>query len=184
MGGRPNHTAGAAILMSALWLAGCQQSATAPDSRHVSDSDLQFITGLTNLVEFDHRVTGSAWRKTADPRVKALADDLVARVDAFHARVQLVAARDGISPPVNMSLFEQSDMHTRVAALMASSRYDFDQEFLSDEIIGNKQVLQQAQDVVREPAGDPELRALVTEAVGRLQENIARLESLQAQMKS
>jgi len=172
------------ILMSALLLGGCQRSATAPETSRVSESDLQFITGLTNLVEFDHRVIASALQNNPDPRVRALALDLQVRVDAFNAKVQPVAARDGISPPADMSLFEQSDMHSRVATLMATSRYDFDQEFLSDEIYGNRQVLGQAEQVIREPSGDLELHALAGEAVARLRENIARLEALQAQMKS
>ena len=184
MGKYFNLPSATAILIAAVLPGGCQRAATAPASSHVLESDLQFITGLTNLVEFDHRVVDSSVHNNPDPRVRALALDLQARVDAFNAKVQPVATRDGILPPADMSLFEQSDMHTRVAALMATSKYDFDQEFLSDEIYGNKHVLRQAEEVIREPSGDPELHALASEAVARLRENVTRLEALQAEMKS
>ena len=170
-------------LLSVLALLGCQTSATAPADRHVSQSDLDFVTGLTNLVEFDRTVIGDELQRSSDPRVKALALDLESRVEAFHAKVQTVAVKDGISPPSDMSLVKRSDMQSRIATLMATSRYDFDQEFVSDELAGNQEILAQAEHTIQEPSGDPELRALLREALSRLRTNVARLTSLQSQLQ-
>ena len=170
-------------LLSLLALLGCQTSATAPADRHVSQSDLDFITGLTNLVEFDRAVIGDELQRSSDPRVKALALDLKARIEAFQTKVQTVAGKDGISPPADISLVRRSDMHSRIATLMATSRYDFDQEFVSDELVGNQQILSQAEHTIQEPSGDPELRALLREALSRLRMNVARLTTLQAQLQ-
>lgn len=170
-------------LLSVLALLGCQTSATAPADRHVSQGDLDFVTGLTNLVEFDRAVIGDELQRSSDPRVKALALDLKARIEAFHTEVQTVAAKDGISPPADISLVKQSDMQSRIATLMATSHYDFDQEFVSDELSGNQQILAQAEHAIQEPSGDPELRALLREALSRLQANVARLSTLQAQLR-
>ena len=93
-----------------------------------------------------------------------------------------VAARDGITPPENAGLSKQSDMQTRVAALMATSKYDFDQEFLSDEIAASTDVLHRAESVIAEPAGDPALRALIQEGAQDLRSNIARLKALQTEL--
>lgn len=172
------------FLMTTALLCSCQQGATAPQNPRVSQSDLDFITGLTNLAEFDQRVIGRDLDFNPDPRVKSLALELRSRIQAFQAKVQPIAAKNGILPPTNVSLFEQSDMHSRVAALMATSKYDFDQEFLNDEIYGNQEVLRQAEHVINEPPGDPELRALAVEAVGRLKENAQRLESLKAELNA
>ena len=161
---------------------GCQRSATAPENRHVSKGDLRFVTGLTNLAEFDHRVIGSALQQNADPRVKSLANELLLRIDNFNQKVRPVAERNGILPPSDMSLFEQSDMHSRVSAIMATSKYDFDQAFLSDEIAGNQEVLSDAEDILKEPVGDPQLRDLVVEAVSRLRDDISRLENLRLEL--
>jgi predicted outer membrane protein len=169
---------------AAALLSGCQQSATAPQNPRVSQTDLDFITGLTNLAEFDHRVIRSELHFNPDPRVKDLALDLQSRIEAFRARVQPVAIRNGIQPPATMTLFERSDMHSRIATLMATSKYDFDQEFLDEELHGNQEVLRQAEQVVAEPSGDPEMHALAVEAVGRLKDNIRRLQSLQVEMRS
>ena len=119
-------------LLTALALLGCQTSATAPANRHVAQSDLEFVTGLTNLVEFDRAVIGDELQRSSDPRVKDIALYLKSDVETFSARVQTVAARDGISPPVDMRLIKRSDMQSRIATLMATSHYDFDQEFVSD----------------------------------------------------
>ena len=177
-----NTNAFAMVLLAGGILCGCQQTATAPEARHVAQSDLDFITGLTNLREFDHRVAGEQLRRASDPTVHALAADLLAHVDAFYAQVEPVAARDGIMPPRDMNLFEQSDMHARIASLMATSKYDFDAAFISDEIAGNQEILRRANAAIREPSGDPALRALLADAVTRLRDNLARLESVQARL--
>ncbi len=162
---------------------GCQQSATAPHNPRVSQTDLDFITGVTNLAEFDRRAIQGAMDFNPDPRVKSLAFDLQSRIEGFQARVQPIAVKDGIQPPANMTLFEQSDMHSRVATLLATSKYDFDGEFLDEEVFGNQEVLRQAEHVVAGPPGDPELHVLAVEAVGRLKDNIRRLQALRAEMK-
>ena len=169
-------------LLTALALLGCQTSATAPANRHVARSDLEFVTGLTNLVAFNRAVIGDELQRSSDPRVKEIALYLKSDVETFSARVQTVAARDGISPPVDMRLFTRSDMHSRIATLMATSHYDFDKEFVSDELVGNQQILSQAEQTIQEPSGDPELRALLSEAVSRLRTNVTRLQTLQAQL--
>ena len=171
-----------AILIPGLLLSGCQRTATAPGNPSASQTDLDFVTGLTNLREFNHRVIGRELQRASNPHVGTLAQDLLARIDDFYGKVEPVAARDGIKPPTDMSLFEQSDMQSRVAALMATSKYDFDKEFLSDELAGNQETLRNAQQVVGEPSGNSELRTLLLEAIPRLKDDINRLERLQAEL--
>ena len=172
-----------AVLALGAGLGGCAQTATAPAASHVAQSDLHFITGLYNIVSFDRTIIGQEARRPSDPRVAALASQILDQANGFYAKVEPVANRDGIQPPENVTLTQQSDLHARVAALMAAGKYDYDQEFLSDEIAGHKSILAEADRTIQEPSGDPELRALIQEGATHLRTNLGKLEQLQLDLK-
>ena len=172
-----------AVLALGAGMGGCAQTATAPATSHVAQSDLHFITGLYNIVSFDRRVIGQEARRPSDPRVAALATQILDQANGFYAKVEPVAARNGIQPPEQVSLTQQSDLHSRVAALMAAGKYDYDQEFLSDEIAGHKEILAEADRTIQEPSGDPELRALIEEGATHLRSNLGKLEQLQSALR-
>ena len=157
--------------------------ATAQAGSKVTDRDLAFITSLYNIVEFDRQVIGQEMRRSHDPRVGELATDILAQANKFDARVQPIAARDGITEPERVTLYQQSDMHSRVAAITGGGTVDFDQEFISDEIAAHRQILAEADEIMNEPSGDPELKALAQEGVQHLRTNLTRLEALQSQLK-
>jgi predicted outer membrane protein len=168
-------------ILSAVRCVGTE--ATAPAGSKATERDLAFITSLYNIVEFDRRVIGQEMARSHDPRVAALAKDILDQANNFDAKVQPIAARDGITEPERVSLFRQSDMHSRVAEITGGGTVDFDQDFIADEIAAHRQILAQADDVMNEPSGDPELKALAQEGVQHLRTNLARLEELQAQLK-
>ncbi len=170
--------------LAAGLVAGCARTATAPESPRISDANIHFITGLYNMREFDNKVIGEEIQRASDPRVVALAQRIQTHVNQFYAKVEPVAKRDGISPPDTVTLTQQSDMQTRIAALMGKGKYDFDLEFLDDEIAAHSETLSYANDTLQEPAGDPELKALLQEGAGTLQRNLNDLKALREALKS
>jgi predicted outer membrane protein len=175
--------AAAAIAMSLL--SGCGRTeATAPGQAHVSAYDLDFITNLYNVVEFDREVIGNELGRTPDPRVAALARDLLSEANKLAAEVKPIADREGIVQPTQVTFQRGSDLHTRIASVMATGTYDFDQEFLSDEIDSHEEALRRAREMSEQPAGDPQLKAISLRATALLTTNLARLNALQKQLKA
>jgi predicted outer membrane protein len=172
-------------LLASLALAGCgREEATAPAQAHVSSYDLSFITNLYNVVEFDRQVIGQELARTPDPRVAALARDLLREANDMDAKVRPIAEREGIVPPDTVSFRQRADLQTRIASVMGTGTYDFDEEFLTDEIDSHVEALQRVKDMAAEPAGNPELKALSEQAAGLLQTNLDRLRALQAEKQS
>ena len=166
-------------------LAACGRTeATAPPEKHVSAYDLDFVTNLYNVVEFDKEVIGQELARTGDPRVQALARDLLRQANEISAKVKPIAESEGIQPPEALSFQQRADLHTRIASIMATSTYNFDQEFLNDEIYSHEEALRRVQQMNQEPSGDAELKSLAQEAEGLLRTNLDRLKALQAQVPS
>jgi predicted outer membrane protein len=164
-------------------LAACGRTeAVAPPGRNVSAYDLDFITNLYNVVEFDKEVIGQELARTGDPRVQALARDLLRQANEMSAKVKPIADREGIQPPQVLSFQQRADLHTRIVSIMATSTYDFDQEFLDDEIYSHEDALSRVQQMNQEPVGNSELKSFAGEATGLLQTNLDRLKALKAQL--
>ena len=164
----------------AVALAGCEQTtATAPTASAASPRDLAFITDLTNVVMFDRQVIGEELARKGDPRVQALAADLLAQANAMQAKVTPIAERDGITPPDTMSFSHLADRHARLDAIIKTGHYDLDEEFLKDEIASHEQAVADVDKFIHEPSGDPDLHILSTEGIIRLRFNLQRLEDLQ-----
>ena len=100
------------------------------------------------------------------------------------AKVRPIAEREGIVPPDTVSFRQRADLQTRIASVMGTGTYDFDEEFLTDEIDSHVEALQRVKDMAAEPAGNPELKALSEQAAGLLQTNLDRLRALQAEKQS
>ena len=170
---------GAAAAATAM-LAGCERTiATAPPASVASARDLAFITDLYNVVAFDRQVIGEELSRAGDPRVEALAADLLAQANAMDAKVRPIAARDGIEPPEAASFKRIADHHARLAAIVATGHYDYDAEFLADEIASHREAVAAVDRFIHEPSGDPALQVLSTEGIIRLRFNLQRLEALQ-----
>ena len=175
----------AAAILASSCLPGCGRTeATAPGQAHVSAYDLDFITNLYNVVEFDREIIASELARTPDPRVAALARDLLAEANALAAEVEPVADREGIVQPTQVTFQRGSDLHTRIASVMATGTYNFDQEFLSDEIDSHEEALRRAREMSDQPAGDPQLKAISVRATALLKTNLGRLNALQTQLKA
>jgi predicted outer membrane protein len=166
-----------------LMLAGCASTtATAPPGSHASASDLSFVTNLYNVVDFDRQVTDELLAKNPDPRVAALARDLLAQGDSLEARVAPIAAAEGILPPVGQRFAQRADLQVKIASVMGSNPINYDQEYLADEVYSHEQALQSAREMADQPGGNPQLMAISTDATGVLQTNLSRLRTLQSQV--
>ena len=150
--------------------AGCEQG----DPR-----DLAFITELTNVVAFDRQIIREELDRKGNPRVQALAADLLAQANGMDAKVKPIAERDGIVPPTDISFHRLADRHARLDAIITTGHYDFDAEFLNDEIASHRRAVADVDRFIHEPSGDPELHVLSTEGIIRLRFNLQRLEALQ-----
>jgi predicted outer membrane protein len=169
-----------AVLLLTLSLPGCSlTTAQAERTSHASPNDLLFITTLYNIVEFDKDVIKPEIAGNSDPRVAELGQDLLAQALSFESRVLPIAERDGISQPQLATIVRRSDLHDRIAALVGSRDYDYDQEFLNDEISAHQQAIRRSKQMSEDPSGDPELRKLASQGIGLLQTNLDRLEHLQ-----
>lgn len=168
------------VLALVAALPGCHTSAEAQKFSRASPNDLLFITTLYNIVEFDRQVIPPEVARTSDPRVVALAQELMAQADSFNARVLPIATRDGITEPQLVTFSQQSDLHDRIAALMGSRNYDYDQEFLDDEIYAHREAIRRSKQMSADPTGDPELRSLAAEGLTLLQNNLSKLETLKS----
>ncbi len=172
-------TLGAAGLAAAM-LTGCERTvATAPPASVASARDLAFITDLYNVVAFDRQVIGEELARHGDPRVEALAADLLAQANGMDAKVRPIAERDGIQPPDAASFKRIADHHARLDAIVATGHYDYDAEFLNDEIASHREAVASVDRFIHEPSGDPQLQILSTEGIIRLRFNLQRLEALQ-----
>jgi predicted outer membrane protein len=170
----------ASLAFAAVLLAGCAQTtATAPRASAASARDLAFMTDLYDVVAFDRQVIREEQASAGDPRVEALAADLLAQANAMDAKVAPIAARDGITPPNSLSFKRIADRRARLDAIAATGHYDPDAEFLTDEITSHREAVADVGTYIREPSGDPALKTLSTEGIIRLRFNLQRLEALQ-----
>ncbi len=166
-------------------LAGCGQTeATTAASSHASAFDLAFITNLYNLVETDRDLLGNELASKPDPRIAALASDLLSEANTVYATVQPIAAQDGIIWPDQATFESRSDLQTRLGSVLTTGSYDYDQQFFEDEIDLHKQVIQRAEQMAGEPNGDPKLRAISKKALAVLKTNLKRLQDLQGEMQA
>jgi predicted outer membrane protein len=173
----------AAAVLALLALPGCERTqAIASAASTASPADLAFMTDMYNVVGFDRQVIGAELKRPSDPRVAALAQDLLAQANAFDAKVRPIAERDGIEPPDAITFERAADHHDRLHAILTTGHADDDQFFLQDEIASHKQALMYVDTILHQPSGDPALKALSVEGVIRLRFNLQRLETLQREM--
>jgi predicted outer membrane protein len=172
-----------ACALTAAPLVGCGQTeATSPSHSNLSAFDLAFVTNLYNVAQYDYDLTQQELGHTSDPRVLALANDLLKDANALVAKVKPIADREGIVAPNSTRFGQRVDLQMRLAAITASSLGNFDVEYLDDEIESHEEAIQSADKMANVPGGNPELRTLAQEGRQILITNLARLKQLRGQM--
>ena len=176
-------TSALAFVIAAAAVSGCgQTSATAPVGSNVSPADLAFITNAYNVTEFDRTIAAEAQTRASDPRVRALAAELLLEANQFRDKVNPVAEQLGIQPPAVVSFGQRADLQERVANLIRTGGHDYDREFLDDEIATHEEALSRQQRMAADSGGNPQLRALSAEGTGLLRTNLAKLQALRSQL--
>jgi len=176
--------------LTGFGMAGCAPesqtatTATAPAGSNVSQGDLAFITNAYNIVEFDRTIALQAQSSAHDPRVRALAADLVREAEAFRAKVKPVADAAGIRPPETLSFGQRSDLQERMVGLNRTGSRAYDRQFLEDEIATHQEALRRQQQMADDPGGNPQLKALAVEGTQILRTNLAKLQALLKQLPS
>jgi predicted outer membrane protein len=165
-----------APLGAALVLAGCQRTAaTATAGSGVSQDNLDFISNAYNIITFDEETCRVAQTQARDPRVKALAQQLLDQATAFREKVKPIADSLGIMPPSVL----RSDLRVRLAHQRLQHGLDFDQTFLEDEIASHTDALNSQEMMMTMQGGDPRLVEFSKQGTALLKANLEKLRSLQ-----
>ena len=168
------------LMPAACAIAGCVSTvASAPPASVATPRDLAFITELTKVVAFDRTLIREELSRPGDPRVKALASDLLEQAEGIDAKVRPIAERDGIQPPDAVMIERAADRHARLATPETAGRTDYDEAFLESEILSHEQAVAAVDTFIHQPSGDPALQKLSVEGIIRLRFNLQRLEALQ-----
>lgn len=175
-------------VVTGLSVSGCappeRAAATAPAGSNVSQTDLNFVTNAYNVVEFDRLAAAQAQTRAADPRVRALAADLLREANAFRDQVKPIADSMGIQPPDTVTFAQRPDLQVRVSDLIRTGGPSYDRGFLDDEIATHREALRRQQDMAGGASGDPRLRALSGQGTEILRTNLAKLEALRRQVSA
>ncbi|GAN77158.1 hypothetical protein Asru_0242_05 [Acidisphaera rubrifaciens HS-AP3] len=176
---RRNIIAFAPMAAMAVVIAGCNRthSTTPPGipSQQVNQADLDFITNAYNVIHFDMELCTMAQTRARDPRVKAMADKILANATAFRAKVKPIADAKGIIPPDVL----RNDLRIRLGHARRTEGVDFDRVFLADEIATHQEAIERAEDEDQVAGADPQLKQFAAEGLDLLKTNLGQLIALQ-----
>lgn len=114
-----------------LSLAACETpTAQTTANSPASPAEVSFVTNAYQIIKFDREEGDLAKTEAQDPRVKALAQDLVTEANQFAAQLDPVAASAGITPPNVL----RNDLRVRLGHMRLQHGLDFDRSYLNDQI--------------------------------------------------
>lgn len=163
-----------ALLMLALPVAACA-TAGAPAPVALNPADTNFVTTSYQIIQLDDQEGELAAMQAADPRVKAIAGDLIAKADLISPKLNLVVGTDGIDLPTRLSDAEQAS----VDALTPLSGKAFDRAYLNDQIASHERgvaVIRAEQASTK----DPQMLALANQTLPIVQDDLTRLQAIAA----
>jgi predicted outer membrane protein len=166
----------ALMLLAACQITGDSPKATA--SAGANTEDVEFITNGYQLIMFDREEGALAQTQAVDPRVKALAAKLVADANRFAARLDPLAAAEGIHPPDIL----RYSLRVRLGHMQIQHGLDFDQTFLADQIASHQEAISMHEMMAASGGGSAAVRELAGRAKLVVQDNLRELRALQLQM--
>jgi putative membrane protein len=143
----------------------------------LNQTDQDFVTTAFNIMQLDDQEGQLAAVQAADPRVKAIAGDLIAKAETMEPSVDTVLAKDNLTPPARLSDASQG----QVTALVPLTGKAFDRAYLNDQIASHQRgvaVFQAEQASTK----DPQLRQLASNALPVVQESLGKLQAIAASL--
>ena len=171
-------------LCVSLPIAGCATRAQAPlpqeqilTGQHLSQADANFVTEGYRIVELDNQEGQLATAQSGNPQVRALAVEIVAKANQLYPLMQDVIQKNGITPPRELP----GDLRTRLDRTRSLHGAAFDRAYLADQVETHQRAIRAFQ-AEQARTQDPAMRALVDRALPVVQEDLGKLQALQAQM--
>ena len=171
-------------LCLALPIAGCATRAQAPfpqqqilTGQTLNQADANFVTESFRLVELDRQEGRLAATQSDNPQVRALAAEIVAKADQLYPLMQDAIQKNGITPPVELP----GDLRGRLERTRALRGAAFDRAYLADQVETHQRAIRTFQ-AEQARTQDPTMRALVNRALPVVQDDLSRLQALQASM--
>ncbi len=171
-------------LCLALPIAGCATRAQAPlpqeqilTGQHLSQADANFVTESYRIVQVDNQEGQFASAQSGNPQVRALAAEIVGKANQLYPMMQDAIQKNGITPPRELP----ADLRARLDRTRSLQGAAFDRAYLADQVETHQLAIRVFQ-AEQSRTQDPAMRALVNRALPVVQEDLAKLQTLQAQM--
>jgi predicted outer membrane protein len=120
--------------VSTLTACGTTHSTSSGD---MNPSDLEFVAGAFNIIQFDRQECTLAQTEARAPEIRSLAAQLLHQANDFDAQLRPIAASAGIKPPTDL----RTDLRIRLGHLRLNQGLDFDRSFLEDQITSHQDAL-------------------------------------------
>ena len=165
----------------ALALAGCTTRAVTPlpqeqilTGQMLNQADANFVTESYRIVQMDNEEGQLAAVQSANPRVRALAAEIVSKANRLYPEMEAAIHKNGITPPRDLP----GDLRARLDRTRSLRGAAFDRSYLADQVETHERALRVFQ-AEQARTQDPAMRALVEEATPVVQEDLAKLQALQ-----
>ncbi len=171
-------------LCLALPVAGCTTQAQTPfpqqqilTGQMLNQADANFVTESFRLVRLDGQEGQLAAAQSDNPQVRALAAEIVAKANQLYPLMQDAIRKNGISPPVDLP----GDLRGRLERTRGLQGSAFDRSYLADQVETHQRAIRAFQ-AEQARTQDPTMRSLVNQALPVVQEDLGKLQALQAAM--
>lgn len=165
----PRHAIFGAALLT---LAGCATEAQAPHNATVSQQDLDFVTTVYQLVQFDLDACEYVQKNTLEPKVEAAVNKICADAAKYAPRIRAQADSAGIKLPNALPV----SLKAKLVSLTYHPEPNLSVEFLRDEISSHESALAVYNQEIR--AGkNPEFVRVAKETKPLIEQNLKMLRS-------
>ena len=168
----------------ALPVAGCTTRAQTPfpqeqilTGQMLNQADANFVTESFRLVRLDDQEGQLAAAQSGNPQVRGLAAEIVAKANQLYPLMQDAIRKDGISAPVELP----GELRARFERTRGLQGAAFDRSYLADQVETHQRAIRAFQ-AEQTRTQDPTMRSLVNQALPVVQEDLGKLQALQAAM--
>ena len=141
----------------------------------LSQADADFVTEGFRIVEMDNREGQMAAAQSGDPQVRALAAEIVAKANQLYPQMESAIRTNGITPPRELP----GDLQSRLDRTRGLRGAAFDRSYLADQVETHQRAIRVFQ-AEQGRTQDPAMRALVEQSLPVVQEDLGKLQALQA----
>ena len=173
---------GLVMLCIAGLVAGCATRAVAPlpqeqilTGQNLSQADANFVTEGYRIVEMDNQEGQLAATQSGNPQVRALAADIVAKANRLYPLMEDAIHKNGITPPRELP----RDLQARLDRTRSLKGVAFDRAYLADQVETHERALRVFQ-AEQARTQDPSMRSLVEQSAPVVQDDLGKLQALQA----